>query len=191
MPMTSSDSRVLSGVDHRRRKAEASAAPCWANQAFMRPALPCSRRSTLRATTLDPVLVVRGDDDGDADLMEGGEDFENFARRVDIEVAGRLVGEQDGRAIDDGAGNRQPLLFAAGKRDRPRLLARQQADLVERRLRAADRLAPRQADDLQRQHARCRGRCGRTAASGPGRPGRNCGAGREWRCAAGPRGSGH
>ena len=92
--------------------------------------------------TLDPLLVVGGDDDGDADPVEVGEDAENLVRRVDVEVGGRLVGENDGRAVDDGAGDGQTLLLAAGEGDRRRLGARQQADLVERRLGAADRLAP-------------------------------------------------
>jgi hypothetical protein len=36
-----------------------------------------------------------------------------------IEVAGRFVGEEDGRVLDRGAGDGHPLLFAAGKLRRP------------------------------------------------------------------------
>ena len=98
---------------------------------------------------MDPVLVVGSDDDCDADLVKIRKNPEDLVRRFDVEVAGRFVGEQHGRAIDDGAGDGQALLLAAGERDRRRLLACQQANLVERCLGAADRLTPRQTDDLQ------------------------------------------
>ena len=48
----------------------------------------------------------------------------DFAGIVGVEVAGRFVGQQDGRAVDDGAGDAQALLLAAGERDRRGLFAR-------------------------------------------------------------------
>lgn len=67
----------------------------------------------IRVIALDPVLVVRRDDDGDADTVEVGEDFENLGRRLGIEIAGRLVGQQHGRPVDDGA----DLLVLSGGRN--------------------------------------------------------------------------
>jgi len=40
------------------------------------------------------------------------ENPEDRVRRFDVEVAGRFVGEQDRRAIDDGASDGQALLLA-------------------------------------------------------------------------------
>ena len=71
----------------------------------------------VRVVTLDPVLVVGGDHDRDANLMKSPENIANLVRRIDVEVAGWLVGEQYGGAIDDRAGDGQPLLLAPGKRD--------------------------------------------------------------------------
>ena len=35
-----------------------------------------------------------------------------------VEIGGGLVGDEDGGAVDDGAGDRQALLLAAGQLDR-------------------------------------------------------------------------
>ncbi len=48
-----------------------------------------------------------------------GEAVEDEIRRGRVEVAGRLVGEQQARRVGDGAGDRHPLLLAAGKLARP------------------------------------------------------------------------
>ena len=50
---------------------------------------------------------------------------------VGVEVAGRLVGEQDARAIDQGAGDGGALHLAAGQLARLVLQAMPQADAVE------------------------------------------------------------
>ena len=52
----------------------------------------------VRVVTLDPVLVVGGDHDRDANLMKSPENIANLVRRIDVEVAGWLVGEQYGGA---------------------------------------------------------------------------------------------
>src|SRR5574343_2014165 len=100
---------------------------------------------------INPALIVRGDDDRHPDAVKVGKDVEHGSAGFGIEIAGRLVGDQDGRPGDHGTGDRQPLLFAAGERDRARLFAGEQANLVERRLGPADRLATRQAGDFQLQ----------------------------------------
>ena len=50
-----------------------------------------------------------------------------------VEIGGGLVGDEDGGAVDDGAGDRQALLLAAGQLDRVQFFLARQADLVQRR----------------------------------------------------------
>ena len=86
----------------------------------------------------DPLGVLRhvgimGDeDDGDAvgavELLEHLEDFLAGAR---IEVAGRLVGEEHPRPVDQRPGDGHALLFAAGKLRRLVVDAIRQADFLE------------------------------------------------------------
>ena len=47
--------------------------------------------------------------------VELGEQFHNFDTHLGIEVTGRLVGKNNRRIVDNGAGNRHTLLLAAGK----------------------------------------------------------------------------
>src|SRR5690606_18299847 len=62
--------------------------------------------------------VVRGDQGGDAHAVEVAEDLHDPARAFFVQVGGGLVGDQDGGAVHDGAGDRQTLLFTAGHLDR-------------------------------------------------------------------------
>ena len=60
--------------------------------------------------------VVRGDDQ--RHLFFGAkilEQLNDFAAGVGIEVAGGLIGQQQFRLVDEGAGDGDALLFAAGK----------------------------------------------------------------------------
>ena len=100
---------------------------------------------------LYPLRVVGGDDDGDADLMEGFENLQDFEGGLGIEISRGLVGQQDGRPIDHRPGNRQALLLAAGEGYGTGLFAFEQTDLVEGGLGATHRFAARQPDDLQGQ----------------------------------------
>ena len=84
--------------------------------------------------------------------MEGSEYRHDLVRVFGIQIAGRFVGQQDGRAIHDGAGDAQALLFAAGQRDRAGLLALEQADLVECGAHPLVAFAVIETADLQRQH---------------------------------------
>jgi hypothetical protein len=83
--------------------------------------------------------VMGGNDHGHADLLEGTKDFENFACRSCVQVRGRLVSEDDCRSIDDGAGNCQTLLLAAGERDRKGFLTIRQPTLASAALRTTQR----------------------------------------------------
>ena len=58
--------------------------------------------------------IVRHEDDGDAlgvELLEHPQDLDAGVR---IEVAGRLVGQHQRRAVDQGPGDGHALLLAAG-----------------------------------------------------------------------------
>ena len=60
-----------------------------------------------------------GDEDegGAFDAVEVEEEFEDVRAVGGVEVAGGLVGEDDGRAEDEGAGEGDALLLAAGELD--------------------------------------------------------------------------
>ena len=60
----------------------------------------------------DQRQVVQDGDDGDA---QPGNEFEQFAARAGVEVIGRLVEEQHGRPLRDGAGKLGALALAAGE----------------------------------------------------------------------------
>jgi len=95
--------------------------------------------------------VVGGDDDGGADPIEVVKEFDQDGGRFDVEVGRRLVGQDGAWPIDHGAGNRQPLLFAAREGDRQGILAIEQTHFVERRLGAPDGVLARNAGNVERQ----------------------------------------
>ena len=70
------------------------------------------------------VRVMGGDQRGQALAAHRRQQFlEDQAGGADIEVAGRLVGQQDARRIGQGAGDRHALLLAAGEAAGPVVLA--------------------------------------------------------------------
>ena len=95
--------------------------------------------------------VVAGDHDGDADVVEAAEQPHDFERQIRIQVAGRLVGDQQRWLGDDGARDTDALLLARGQLQRQVLLVTEQPDLVERGAHALVHLAPGDAGDNQRQ----------------------------------------
>ena len=64
------------------------------------------------------VLVVRDQEDRLAAAHEILEHCKHCLRRRGIQAARRFVGDQDGRIVCHGTGNRQPLLLTAGERSR-------------------------------------------------------------------------
>ncbi len=60
------------------------------------------------------VLFVRDDKNGVALVGEGAEEGHDFLAGFGVEVAGRLVGEDDGGLTDEGAGDGDALALAAG-----------------------------------------------------------------------------
>ncbi len=103
------------------------------------------------AEALEQVDVVGRDQHRDADRVESLEQVHDLEREVGIEVAGRLVGDQDGRLRDDRARDADALLFPGGQLEREGALAAEQPDLVERRAHALVHFAPRHAADRERQ----------------------------------------
>jgi hypothetical protein len=98
------------------------------------------------------VGLVRDHHDGDAALLvELGEQEHDLALLRGVEVAGGLVGEDERRLGDDGAGDRDALLLSAGELARGVVLAAGEADGVQRRERASASLAGRHATVHQRK----------------------------------------
>ena len=75
--------------------------------------------------------------------MEVCKNLQNFGTGFNIKITGGLIGQQNGRTIDHRPGNRQPLLLATRQGDRIGFFAKEQTDLVEGSLSAANRLATR------------------------------------------------
>src|SRR5437868_6034270 len=65
------------------------------------------------AHLVDHLTVVRDHQDGRAATVDAVEELHDPHRRVGIEVAGRLVADEERRVIDEGARDRDALLLAA------------------------------------------------------------------------------
>ena len=80
----------------------------------------------------DQVEVVRHHDDSQPVVaVQVAEQLDDLAAGVGVEVAGRLVGEQDARPVDQGPGDGGPLHLAAGQLARLVLEPVAQADALE------------------------------------------------------------
>ncbi len=78
------------------------------------------------------VLIVGHDDEGDAVLAgQIEQDLHDFRAVDGIQISRRLVGEEDFRLVDDGAGDGDPLLFAARKLGGQVVHAITQADALQ------------------------------------------------------------
>ncbi len=75
----------------------------------------------------------------------------NFVPGLAIEVAGGLIGEQNGRAPVKGPGQRHPLLFAAGELRRQVVQAFAKSQLLKQRAGIAPALAIAGAAQQRRQ----------------------------------------
>src|SRR5262249_61687214 len=69
------------------------------------------------------------EEDGLAGVVQALEDADDLLRGPGVEVAGRLVGQEDRRGGDQGAGDRHPLLLAARELRRVVVLAAGEAHL--------------------------------------------------------------
>ena len=87
---------------------------------------------------LDPIgvgsrLGIVGDEDDRlaALVARAPEGLEDLAARREVEVAGRLVGQHDRRSIDQGPGDRDPLLLAGRQLVGPMALLAGEVDQLE------------------------------------------------------------
>ena len=65
-------------------------------------------------SVLGDIGFVGDEDDGVAFCVELIEEGHDFGAGLGVEVAGGLVGEDDGRTVDEGAGDGDALALAAG-----------------------------------------------------------------------------
>ena len=84
-------------------------------------------------------------------LVERGEQVDDRARIVGVQVAGGLVRDQHLRAVHDRARDAKPLLLASGERYRQRLLAGEETHLVEGRTHPPAGFVAAESRDAQRQ----------------------------------------
>src|SRR5687768_1391342 len=77
------------------------------------------------------VVVMGGDDDSSAPVIYIGKKIHDSQGSFGIEVAGRLVGDEERRVVDEGAGDGDPLLLAARNLGRESVAAVAQADELE------------------------------------------------------------
>ena len=96
--------------------------------------------------------LVRDHGDGQAKLgVQPRQELHDLVRACGVEIAGRLVGDEQGRPGDDGARDRHALLLAAGELGRRVVLAADKADLGQRFHREVMTLAGGDAAIDQRQ----------------------------------------
>src|SRR5258708_4518357 len=95
--------------------------------------------------------VVRGHHDRGAGPVDPVKDFHNADRSRRVYVPGRLVGQQDHRAVDERPGHRYPLLLTTGQLvGHPVALALKPDEIDDLRNHFANESA-RLADDLERE----------------------------------------
>jgi hypothetical protein len=75
---------------------------------------------------------VGAEEDGAAFGPELADEVADLPRGGRVEAAGRLVQEDDGRLVEDGARDREPLLHALGEADDRLVAAVPETDLLER-----------------------------------------------------------
>jgi len=83
------------------------------------------------ATRCDRGVVTGDQDRGAGALVQVAEQVEDRGTGDGVEVAGRLAGDEQGRVVDQGAGDRDALLLAAGQLGGQRAAAIGQADRAE------------------------------------------------------------
>ena len=130
------------------------------------------------------LVVVGGDDHRRPGAVHAVQQLHDPDRGLGVEVAGRLVRQQQRRVVDERARQRHALLLAAGQLVGVAVELRRQADQPQdlRHLRLDARSAtPRSPSACRR---RCRRRCGSAAACSPGTRRRCCGAAWGSSCAA-------
>src|SRR5262249_22629844 len=102
--------------------------------------------------TAGQLLVLRDEHERGAVIADMRlKDLHDSGSVLAVEVAGRLIGKQQPRAIDKGAGDGNTLLLAAGQLAGQVFQAMPQADRIERLLCGPASLAPGSPAEYQRQ----------------------------------------
>ena len=91
-----------------------------------------------------------GDDDGRARAVDPVDQLHDPDRRLGVEVAGRLVGQEQRRVVDERARDRHALLLAARQLVGVVVQLRREADQAEDVRHLAPDLLTTLADDLER-----------------------------------------
>src|SRR3569623_84777 len=81
------------------------------------------QRHARKIEAVEQAELVRRKNDSGAELVELGEQPDEAQRQLGIDIARRLVGQEDIRPADHGAGNRRALLFATRQQRRQRVHA--------------------------------------------------------------------
>ena len=102
------------------------------------------------AHVVDHLAVVGDDDDGRAGLVDPVEQLHDPDRGDRVEVAAGLVGQQQRRVVDEGAGDRDALLLAAGELVGVAVELGREADQAQRRRHLLADFGAAGADHLQR-----------------------------------------
>ena len=85
------------------------------------------------------------------ELVDPQQQLQDLPADERVEVAGRLVGDDQPRVVDERAGDRRPLLLAAGQLRRGLLGLRGQPDQGQHAIDRRPDLAPRRAGHLERE----------------------------------------
>ena len=126
---------------------------------------PDQLRARRRADQAD---VVGRDDDRRAEPVERGEQVQQALGHVGIDVAGRLVGDEQLGPVDHRAGDRDALLLAARQRRRPGAGAVGEPDPGEHLAHRALRPPPRSRRRCAAAARHCRTRTGGGSGGSPG-----------------------
>src|SRR5919202_4298159 len=102
------------------------------------------------AHLVDDLVVVRGHDDGRARAVDPVEQAHDPDAGGGVQVPGGLVGEQDRRAVDEGASDGDALLLTAGQLVREAPLLAREADEVEHLRHGVGDRVPRLSGHLER-----------------------------------------
>jgi hypothetical protein len=98
----------------RRRRRGGEAGPALARDDFVTFDFTVTDRDDAMGVQRD-IVLVRDQDDGVAFLVQTPEERHDFVAGRAIEVSGGFVGQDDGRVVHQGAGDRDALTLTAGK----------------------------------------------------------------------------
>ena len=107
--------RIRPRIDNGKKghRSEVARGPAAARSETMRPSFIAMTREALRGDAGDRASPAPG-----SCAARGGvcrDQFQDAARVFAVEIAGRLVGQQDGGAVGEAAGDGHALAFAAGE----------------------------------------------------------------------------